>query len=339
MNTISFLSRIHIVFFLFILISSCEGQVKTELSADDTRAKVDSSHNHLIGALSPQECENDPALLINSVVNTIFQDESGIIWFGTEGRGVIKYDGDFIEYLSTKQGFGGTTVIGIVGDDSGNVWFATHSGLSKYDGKTFTNYTAKDGLVSTDLRSIWIDKTGVIWIGTTQGLSLFDGQNFTPLPLPGPGIVQSMMEDSKGKVWLGTTEGAYVYDANSFTAFSENDGLCDKVINDILEDKAGNFWFATQNSGVCFWDGSSFTHIPTEKKEDGSSNAWDLYQDEAGKIWFPIEGVCLYQYDGNTAINFFEEQSCVSHTIRYTFEDKDGRIWFGGWLGVYRYEG
>jgi len=322
---------------MFILISSCEGQDKIPLSYEDSRIEADSSYHQLIGPFSAQECENDPALMINSVVNTIFQDKSDNIWFGTEGRGVVKYDGDFIEYFSTKQGFGGTTVIGIVGDDSGNVWFATNNGLSKYDGKAFSNYTDKEGLPSTDLRSIWVDKKGVIWIGTSQGLSLFDGESFTSLPLPGSGIVQSMMEDSQGKIWLGTTEGAYIYNGSSFSSITEKDGLCDKVINDILEDNDGVFWFATENNGVCTWDGTNFTSIPTAKKEDGSSKAWDLFQDKTGKIWFPIEGVCLYQFDGNAALNYFERQGCISHTIRYTLEDSEGRLWFGGWLGVYRY--
>ena len=29
----------------------------------------------------------------------------------------------------------------------------------------------------------------------------------------------------------------------------------------------------------------------------------------------------------------------ASHAIQCTFEDDDGRLWFGGWLGLYRLDG
>jgi ligand-binding sensor domain-containing protein len=52
-------------------------------------------------------------------------------------------------------------------------------------------------------------------------------------------------------MWFATNGGAYVYDGKSLTNISEKDGLCHNSLNDILEDKEGNFWFATHHNGVC----------------------------------------------------------------------------------------
>ncbi len=53
---------------------------------------------------------------ISAFVRRIFQDKSGNLWFGTNGDGVIRYDGDSLEYFSINEGFGGVAVIGIVED-------------------------------------------------------------------------------------------------------------------------------------------------------------------------------------------------------------------------------
>ena len=44
---------------------------------------------------------------ISPFVRRIFQDKSENLWFGTNGDGVIRYDGDSLEYFSINEGFGG----------------------------------------------------------------------------------------------------------------------------------------------------------------------------------------------------------------------------------------
>ena len=204
---------------------------------------------------------------ISEFVRRIFQDKSGNLWFGTNGDGVIRYNGDSLEYFSVYEGFGGFAVRGIVEDKEGNVWFGTSGGVTKYDGESFTNFTEKDGLINNDVWSIAVDRNGIIWIGTLQGVSRFNGEVFTPFTIPeavpdytrgvtSAKIVHSIMEDSKGKMWFSTNGGAYIYDPASggLTNISEKDGLCNNAVNDILEDKNGNIWFATHHKGVCRLD-------------------------------------------------------------------------------------
>ena len=286
---------------------------------------------------------------ISAFVRRISQDKSGSLWFGTNGDGVIRYDGEALKYFSIDEGFGGLAVRGIVGDKAGNVWFGTERGLTKYDGESFTNYTEKDGLIDNDVWSIVIDSKGVIWIGTLQGVSRFDGEVFTPFELPASEpdhsrgvtsakIVHCIMEDSKGKMWFGTNGGAYVYDGLSLSHLSEKDGLCSNAVNSILEDQDGNIWFATHHNGVCRWDGDSFTHF-TAKDGVNGTEAWSIYEDRSGNIWFPVENSGVYRYDGKSFTNFQKGQGLTTNAIQCTFEDKEGRLWFGGWMGLFRYDG
>lgn len=302
---------------------------------------------------------------ISAFVRRIFQDESGDLWFGTNGDGVIRYNGNSLEYFSLEEGFGGRAVRGIVEDAAGNVWFGTSGGLTKYDpsallktdAESFTNYTEKDGLINNDVWSITIDSKGIIWIATLQGISRFNGEEFTPFVLPesepdelrgvtSAKIVHSIMEDSKGQMWFGTNGGAYIYDGESLSNISEEDGLCNNSVNCILEDKKGNIWFATHHKGVCRYDGTTFIHITTEEGVHGIE-AWDLYEDKSGDIWFPMEGFGVYRYNSSVELkagsksftNFHKEQGLASSAIQCAFEDKEGRLWFGGWMGLFRYDG
>ena len=297
---------------------------------------------------------------LSQFVRRIFQDNRGHLWFGTNGDGVIRYDGETLDYFSINEGFGGRVVRGIVQDKHGNIWFGTERGLTKYDGESFVNFTEKDGLINNDVWSIAIDSKGIIWIGTLQGVARFDGAAFKsgpdalntfPLPESDPDpargvtsakIVHCIMEDSKGRMWFATNGGAYCFDGTTLTNLSTNDGLCHDAVNCIIEARDGSMWFATHHNGVCRFDGTSFTHFTQADGVEGTE-AWDLYEDRSGNIWFPIENSGVYRYDGKSFTRFHETlvemNGLNSNAIQCTYEDKEGRLWLGGYRGLFRYDG
>ena len=308
-----------------------------------------SKHNHVKAAEFLSIINSDT--LISQFVRRIFQDKKGNLWLGTNGDGVARYNGESLEYFSIEQGFGGVAVRGIVEDAAGNVWFGTEGGLTKYDGNSFTNFTKQDGLAHNDVWSLVIDSEGIIWIGTYQGASRFDGEVFTPFDLPetvsdpnrgvsSSRIVHSIMEDSNGKMWFGSNGGAFIYDGKSLSNISEKDGLCNNMVNHILEDRHGNIWFATHYGGVCYWDGKSFTRMATKKRESGTE-AWSLYEDSAGNIWFPMESFGLYRFHPISGVltNFDRNNGLANGAIQCTYEDDEGRVWLGGFGGLFRFDG
>ncbi len=77
----------------------------------------------------------------------------------------------------------------------------------------------------------------------------------------------------------------------------------------------------------------------SEQEGLNGTEAWDLYQDSAGNIWFTVERAGLYKYDGESFANFYKKQGLDSPAIQCTFQDRDGRLWAGGYLGLYRLDG
>ena len=146
------------------------------------------------------------------------------------------------------------------------------------------------------------------------------------------------MEDSKGKMWFATNDGAYIYDGKKLSNLSVKDGLCGRVVNDILEDQHGNIWFASHHHGVCRWDGKSFTHFGEDDQVKGTE-AWSLFEDSQGGVWFPTEGYGLYRFTGEHFAHYHTREGLASGAIQCVFEDSKGRIWCGGWMGLFRLEG
>ena len=54
--------------------------------------------------------------LSQSQVLAVFQDDDGVMWFGTSGGGITKYDGNSYEYFTDKDGLADNVVFCIVKD-------------------------------------------------------------------------------------------------------------------------------------------------------------------------------------------------------------------------------
>jgi len=225
-------------------------------------------------SLSPADGDNNPSA--GNIVTSILEDKNGKFWFGTY-NGVYCYDGNAFTRFSDDQNMvnsNGLTlklVTSMLEDKNGNIWFNTRTeGVCRYDGKSLINYTPNGEIW---FRGLLEDKNGNIWVGTRyKGVFRYDGKAFTNILQNGifdSSTVPSIMQDKSGNIWFGTeagdeskreTEGGvWVYNGISFTNFSTKDGLSDNGISSVLEDGDGNIWVGTRNTGLCRFDGKTFT--------------------------------------------------------------------------------
>jgi signal transduction histidine kinase len=119
-------------------------------------------------------------------VRGLYADETGLLWVGTQGRGLYRLDGTrFTSYqpqTSNPYNAAGSFIRSIFTDltvDSGAVWAGTDwSGLLRFDratpGGEFRRYTEKDGLVGNRVQCIMADANGFLWLATNRGVSRFD---------------------------------------------------------------------------------------------------------------------------------------------------------------------
>jgi ligand-binding sensor domain-containing protein len=92
-------------------------------------------------------------------------------------------------------------------------------------------------------------------------------------------------------------------------------------------DKSGNAWFGTQGTGVCKYDGKSYTWFNCK---DLIGSIRDIYEDKNGTIWVGNNGDGLLRYDGKNFINFSREKNVHNPDFEKYPTGKPGlmsRVW------------
>lgn len=168
----------------------------------------------------------------------IFQDkyDENILWLaGGEYTGLIKFhkiNGIIKNYFNNglENCISYDVINCIEGDDEGNLWIGTNSGLNKFNIETeeFSVYSEADGMINDCVNSIIIDDNNDIWSGTNKGLCKFDVEknkfiNFNKYY----GIqeskfnLNSFCKAKNGNLLFGTTEGIFYFNPNDLD--KEND--------------------------------------------------------------------------------------------------------------------
>jgi len=140
-------------------------------------------------------------------------------------------------------------------------------------------------------------------------------------------MVRNIKQARNGDILIASYLGVFRYDGTSFTNISS------KISSprfssfwDVLEDRKGNLWFATRDSGVYLLPSgqTTFQHFTTKDGLASNYGATHLYEDKAGNIWFGTG-----HYDGKSFRNFTTKDGFPSNNIRLLLEDKNGTLWFG----------
>jgi ligand-binding sensor domain-containing protein len=341
-----------ILLLLTLQITSCAGQVKENSLQDTVENKANTQPLVLQKTTTFPQTHTNLNGMVREFVRTMYQDRKGNYWFGTNGNGIIRYDGQTLETMTIEGIRPQIRVMEIVEDKAGNVWFGTTDGLIKYDGTKFSSFAKKEGLQGEDMEiwSLAIDKSGLIWVGSIGGVSHFDGERFIPFSLPdlmvenpqhmlSDQLVFKIMEDKSGTIWLVTDgNGIFKYNKGEFTHLTTQNGLTDNNASDILEDKQGNIWIGTFHGGVSKFDGETYTNFTQDGIIEGEE-AYNFCEDRQGNIWFSAENHGVYRYDGTRFTQFTTENGLTTNTVQSIYEDHKGQIWFGTWQGICLYDG
>jgi len=115
------------------------------------------------------------------------------------------------------------------------------------------------------------------------------------------------------------------------------EGLSQRTITCILQDKEGYMWFGTYN-GLNKYDGTQmivYENIENDTTSLSHNLIADIYEDSKENIWVGTEGAGLNLYDRNhdNFIRFHHDKhnkySISSDHITKILEDKSGHLWIG----------
>ena len=105
--------------------------------------------------------------------------EDGILWCGTNGSGLIRYDTktDTKTLLNTENGLISNAIQGLEKDDAGNLWISSPLGLTRFNPKTnaFNHYFKEDGFFTDNFTYTAHSKSenGEMIFGSLHGVVTF----------------------------------------------------------------------------------------------------------------------------------------------------------------------
>ncbi len=112
----------------------------------------------------------DVAYNPNYIVS-LYISPHGIVWCGTWGGGLARFDGEAWSYFTMSDGLPANHVFMLEAEAEGKMWVGTSEGLALFDGAGFKTLTTHDGLYANNVFSLAEEAGGTIWVGSYGGVS------------------------------------------------------------------------------------------------------------------------------------------------------------------------
>lgn len=104
-------------------------------------------------------------------------DRDGVVWAGTWGGGLARFDGTRWRNFTSADGLPANHIFMLRLDRKGRLWVGTSHGLARLnpDGETFTVMTAADGLFAENVFSLDLAADDTLWVGSYGGVARIVG--------------------------------------------------------------------------------------------------------------------------------------------------------------------
>lgn len=283
-------------------------------------------------------------------ISTLFQDQKGYIWIGTE-NGLNRFDGNqFTLYQKNNplySNFHANSINTICETTDKKLWLGTDNGVFIYNQvkDTFTPFvkqTSDKTSITSWITHIIQDKAGNIWIAThKQGIFLFNTQTdkLTQFEIPqNDNIVTRILNDEQNNIWLS---GPYQLCKlnkvnNTFETYAIEEKTESIYSMALWEDSSNHIWIGTWDKGLWKLDprtkqvekyltgekGKGILHIHSILEY--SPELLLIGSDDGLTIFNPVTHES-FLYD-----NYGDSEKSLSDKFIYPIlKDREGGVWIG----------
>ena len=258
--------------------------------------------------------------------------------------------------FSLKDGLSQSSVLSILQDKKGFLWFGTRDGLNKYDGNGFSvfRHNLKDTTTLSDnyVKTLFEDVKGNLWVGTLGGLNKFvpETNSFQNCYFKrGKRVdieIWSIVEGPEGVLWLGTNLGLKKYDTQKEIFLPVEINTVDKTFFEgpirslLITDTSDLFIKTTDKIGVYNIKShilKQYAYTENGTNEINKNNVSTLYQDKSGDIWLGFKQGLTKLNKQTGVFELFSTNSGhkITDYVRSICEDYFGNIWVGTYNGLY----
>jgi len=294
----------------------------------------------------------DTTHFIDSPVLSVCSPHPGVVWFGTENRGLLKYESvsDSFESIISQNGKKLSRVSFVQGANDSVIWFGDKE-LGLFSVK-IDEYSAvehyQNGKQILDLNNIFQTKQEQLYFGGKgRVLKVEKGVIIELVLKDGAGNrfseveIISITQGYGQELWLATDRGGILV-LNLETGLVTNQFHQEKLgvdvtIKKIFQDSFGAIWILTLD-GLIIYNPESAKFVKYEEAVEIKGGlikkqCFSILEDRDQRIWIGNRAVA-HIFDRNKSnykhyYHSFDEASLSSNVVRSVMEDRKGRLWVG----------
>jgi AraC-like DNA-binding protein len=283
----------------------------------------------------------------------LLQDSAGIVWAGSLGRGLNRFDGSGWKPFPLLPKTKGISVYALLEDSQKRLWIGTAGhGLLLLAKDKIRVFKEEDGLVADSIYSLAQGLDGSIWIGTSTGLYIFRNDRIESLAHTGPlnNPIFSLTFDTQGRLYGGALgPSLFTFYAGNWKNFGAQHGLEGRMVFAVYPHPDGTLWAGTENGLFC-QSGAKF--IPCQFSNAPSDiQVFGMVADNERRLWLSTNkglgcietrALALAPVSGKITlpVRFFGEAEGMKSTVcsggfqPTVWQGASGRLWFSTQNGV-----
>lgn len=280
-------------------------------------------YNFTSGSIEPI---HSPANINLNRINAMLQDLEGNTWL-ISNKEILQSFGNRLSFMNSASEANFANIHAIHCDDEDNIWFANDKGIhyfkpdSRDSEKELNSFSLNFLKGETKIMSLFRDQFGYVWIGTFgQGLIRLDPESGRYVQISEKqGLLNGNVLSIKGtkdEIWFGTLGGAFrckidkrfarINYIPTFINYGQPEGLSNNYIYNIFIDHKNRVWFATDGSGVCYFEHEKFVNVPNDSTFRDKI-VYSVTVDKNGIVWMNVSKEGIYKYDGRELIRMYQD--------------------------------
>jgi len=299
---------------------------------------------------------------------SLFVDDMGNLWIGTENGGINLFDREHQRFWHYRKddydpkSLNNESIQAIYQDKTGNLWFCTFTGglnIAMKNRDAIVLYQILPGapfsLSHNTVTCFLEDHYGQTWLGTDGGgLNLFDRQinRFLRFNMDNSNLssnaILCMTEDSNNQIWLGTWAGGLVHfnsKTKTFTSLTtKNSGIQDNNIFAIAEGYNDDLWLGSIENGLIHYHikEGKFTNYTPENSGLSNKMVTKILKLSNGRLIIGLPNCFqIFSPADNRFITYLPDPNIAnglsSPTTTDILVENDSCVWIGTRDGLNRF--